>query len=545
MKLIPLDEAAEMLGIPPEKLLDMRSRNDIFGYRDGSTWKFKQAELDRVASSLGVSMTEAAPDGDSGVDLDLASETGSDANILVDVDDDLDEMISVEDSGLLDVKEVKPDTNDDVLELGAADDEVVLADSDIELVLDDSGIDLELEDDGDAKVAATEESDIELSLEDSDIPLAGTDSDAAVVVDAGSDLDLAGDSGPELSLEDSGPELSLEDSGPELSLEDSGPELTLENPADEAAATIVGSAESVTDEVAAAAGGSDFDFDLSDVDLSDDSDVGKGAAAAGIAAAGAAAAAAVGAVTGKSDEDELQLDMDGSDISLGESSDLELSMDDSSIELDLDGDASSSSIKLDESGINLTSPSDSGLSLETPELGAGSDVDALELGEADDVIDIGDEAVDLEEATVMAVDNDFLLEPVESDIDDIDSGSQIIALDTEEIDPGSDSVLDEGVLDEGAFVEATDELDPGLASLPDEGGVAEVAPLGAAAASSATLAPEIPYSVWNIVGLSLCTLLMAIGGLMMSDVVMNMWSWDGPYSLNSQLMDSVLGIFGM
>ena len=101
MKLIPIDEAAEMLGVTVEKLLAMRSSNEIFGYRDGSTWKFKEAELDRVAGSLGVSMEAPGIAGESGVELDLASDTGSDANILSSVDSDLDEMVSMEDSGLL------------------------------------------------------------------------------------------------------------------------------------------------------------------------------------------------------------------------------------------------------------------------------------------------------------------------------------------------------------------------------------------------------------------------------------------------------------
>ena len=41
-KLIKLEEAAELLGISAEQLTEMRSRNEVFGYRDGATWKFKQ-----------------------------------------------------------------------------------------------------------------------------------------------------------------------------------------------------------------------------------------------------------------------------------------------------------------------------------------------------------------------------------------------------------------------------------------------------------------------------------------------------------------------
>ena len=49
-KLIPMHEAAQMLGLTFEELNDLRSRNEIFGYRDGSSWKFKEEEIQRVAA---------------------------------------------------------------------------------------------------------------------------------------------------------------------------------------------------------------------------------------------------------------------------------------------------------------------------------------------------------------------------------------------------------------------------------------------------------------------------------------------------------------
>ncbi len=38
---VPLDEAAKRLGVNPDQLVEMLSRGDIFGYRDGASWKFK------------------------------------------------------------------------------------------------------------------------------------------------------------------------------------------------------------------------------------------------------------------------------------------------------------------------------------------------------------------------------------------------------------------------------------------------------------------------------------------------------------------------
>ena len=49
---VSLDEAAKILGIPPDELVEMRSRGEIFGYRDGSSWKFKTEEIERVQSEL-------------------------------------------------------------------------------------------------------------------------------------------------------------------------------------------------------------------------------------------------------------------------------------------------------------------------------------------------------------------------------------------------------------------------------------------------------------------------------------------------------------
>ena len=53
-KLIELKEAAAILGMTAEELADHRTRNQIFGYRDGSTWKFKEAELERFAAQQGL-----------------------------------------------------------------------------------------------------------------------------------------------------------------------------------------------------------------------------------------------------------------------------------------------------------------------------------------------------------------------------------------------------------------------------------------------------------------------------------------------------------
>ena len=71
--LIPMDEAASMLGMTIEQLTELRSNNEIFGYKDGANWKFKQTELERVAGELNITLKQAgaAYEEDSSVELEL------------------------------------------------------------------------------------------------------------------------------------------------------------------------------------------------------------------------------------------------------------------------------------------------------------------------------------------------------------------------------------------------------------------------------------------------------------------------------------------
>ncbi|MFM7926312.1 MAG: helix-turn-helix domain-containing protein, partial [Pirellula sp.] len=50
---VSLEEAAKILGVSTDDLVVMRSKGEIFGYRDGASWKFKQEEIDRVLDERG------------------------------------------------------------------------------------------------------------------------------------------------------------------------------------------------------------------------------------------------------------------------------------------------------------------------------------------------------------------------------------------------------------------------------------------------------------------------------------------------------------
>jgi len=183
-----------------------------------------------------------------------------------------------------------------------------------------------------------------------------------------------------------------------------------------------------------------------------------------------------------------------------------------------------------DSGIHLIDPKDSGLSLEEPLLLGGSNKELLELGEAD-VISL-EETADMEGATQLKSDEDFLLTPVqETGSDEADSGSQVIALDSDE-EMGS-----------GAFTPASSGM---VAMLEEDTGAEGLVgmPAGGALSSGAALAttpsvPEAPYSGWNVLGLVCCALLLLFTGMVMHDLVRNIWKWDGVSQVNSSIFDGI------
>ena len=181
-------------------------------------------------------------------------------------------------------------------------------------------------------------------------------------------------------------------------------------------------------------------------------------------------------------------------------------------------------------------PADSGLSLEEPLDLTGADEDSLELGE-DDMLTL--EETDLEATTELQTDDEFNLTPLE-EVGDEESGSQVIALDTED-----DSVV-------GAAMPAMLDEDTGGIGEPIGFEAVEAAPMDMAAMSGAATAPvmagapvleEAPYSgmvVW--LGLFPCMLMLVLAGIMSFDLVRNMWIWDGTMTINSSLLDMLKGM---
>jgi hypothetical protein len=53
----------------------------------------------------------------------------------------------------------------------------------------------------------------------------------------------------------------------------------------------------------------------------------------------------------------------------------------------------------------------------------------------------------------------------------------------------------------------------------------------------------MPYTPLQIAGLVACVIFLMLCGMMMYDMVRNIWSWDTAYSANSTLMDWILKWF--
>ncbi|MCR4415014.1 MAG: helix-turn-helix domain-containing protein [Thermoguttaceae bacterium] len=218
------------------------------------------------------------------------------------------------------------------------------------------------------------------------------------------------------------------------------------------------------------------------------------------------------------------------------------------------GGGSSSDVSIGgDSGISLVDPADSGLSLEEPVELPASDDDSLELGE-DDMLTFADSA-DTESPTELKSDDEFLLTPLDegAEEEESESGSQVIALDTGPVSDTAATMVAGGqrpmaaMLDEDLGVGVPTLTPAGVTPAPvpaapglfEPAAAAAVAPVGA----PAMVLPEAPYTGWNIAALASCVVLLVLCGWVAFDLMMNMWSWNSPYGLNSALMDWVLGLF--
>lgn len=259
------------------------------------------------------------------------------------------------------------------------------------------------------------------------------------------------------------------------------------------------------------------------------------------------------------DDDDLQLeplaDSTGSDLSLDDEDDDELSLEPAtgtgelgaaSDELDLDGlddddltvdigGGSDVTLGTGDSGINLASPADSGLSLEEEPLEIGSSASGLELPEDDEVISLGAEAGP-DDATQLKQEDEFLLSADETDDDggDESSGSQVI--DLEDSAAFEDSGEGAGLTPAGGGLEA--ELQSQAGGVDPSMGLGQPAPTYGGS-------PETPYSIWNVAALMFILLLLSVSGIVMIDLIRSLDTWEGETTISSGLASAIASLMRM
>lgn len=451
---VSLEDAAKRLGVSADELVEMRSRGDIFGYRDGASWKFKPEEIERVSSEM--------------MGGDALDEDPAGSSILV---SESDLGASGSKLGSTIGSDIKLAGDDD---LG----------SDVSLIPDpDSGSDVKLVGRNTAKSPSG------LNLEDDELSLTG----GSHVIGGGSDIKPGSSNrlvGSDLKLaadDDDDDELSLQADDDDLMISGSG----------------LGSGVTGGSGVVAGGSGAGSDIEIgSDIGLSlgDGSDV--------MAGLSPVLKPAKGGSSGKdlslSDDDDLVLG-GGSDLALG-----------------------------NDSGINLMSPSDSGISLEDEPLDlAGSGISGLDL--AAEGSDASSSAVGSGVGSGIEISQgeEFQLSPSGSIESEDDSGSQVIELeDSSEFGDAAVALpaADGGFGDDGF----------GAGGFDDTMGAAA----GAGAATAVMAAPDVPFQTGMVLVLLGILMVMGLSGILLTDLARNMWQYaDGSSDLSGGFTKAVAGMF--
>jgi excisionase family DNA binding protein len=510
-KFLSLEEAAKLLGISTDALTELRLRQEIYGYRDGASWKFKPEDVDRIKESQ--ASGGASPSS-------IGSASGDD---LLSMD-----LVSEDDDGI---------HLSDIKLGGTGGSSTVIGQSAKPDAAPDSGLKL------------TEEEFVPGSGLGSGLALgSGTGSGLNLSSDAGSGLALGSDAGSGLHL--SGGSDALAGAGPGS---DAGPGSGLGLGNDVAMGSSLGLGSDIILVSADERGpSSDVRGPSSDVVLAPpDDDVLSSPSELPIDLAdsptmvksGSELALGESALLGGPGMVDLSGAPSGGSSLLGGESLLladEGTSGDSSLHLadeDVLGGAGSGGSGSDithrpsDSGILLIDPSDSGLSLDKP----------IDLSGSDAMLQTTDFSAS--ESAELKADDDFLLTPLEEAAEDeSDSGSQVIMLDTEgEFDDATATLLASQIpgLNSSLLVEEESPLG-GLGGMGGEAPVARGPAMGGAGPVMVPAQPEVQFSAFSVAGLAVCSIALVICGIMMYDVVRNMWSWDSPYGVDSVILKTLI-----
>ena len=565
MSYLSLEEAAAKLGVSPDRLVELRSQGQVRGFRDGSSWKFPDTEIDRLAEDLaaegagsgvlvGDSGTgagsviggDAADDGD-GSDLGIGSEPtgeGSDVNLVT----------GSKETGS-DVELVPTDSGN----LGAEIDEDSLFDTDENALQEIDSAELRLNDP--ALMHDSAES-IDIAIdpkEGSTGPVAKAEIQAEADKISISDVDVADDASSDEDFAFSG-QLSEEDSD-DLMLGEDSDSLDLDALSDDdlqvksagaSSLELMGELGTPDGDAPLKSSGADV---LSELDLLSAEQSGSGSGLITGDSENLLTSSGLGSGLGSSVINEM-------DDALDEDDDLVIADDDAELMLDSVSDISVAG----DSGINLMSPSDSGLSLESEPLDlAGSSLSALDLGA--ELTDGSGISGSSGKNAGSGSDEEFQLSPSGVGLDaDLESSSQVIEVEDSEIvsdavdlqdDFGAEAgFADAGFADAG-FGDAEALGADAFEEAPAEAVALDADPMGddgiimddvdespAVGAAVGAVGYEVPFSLMQCLSLMFIILTLSLGGMLMSDLVRNMWTYNDISSPVSALTDSLISLMG-
>jgi hypothetical protein len=515
---LSLEEAAQKLGITADQLVDLRSQGKVRGFRDGASWKFADNDLGRLADEIA--------DGD-GSDLGIggdafASGPGSDVNLVASQGDNADVQVVSGESDL--------EVSEDLLEIDSAE----LQLNDPAIMHDSAQLDLAIEPNAGSTGPVTDEELKEISESHPDVlaPEVGAGEGSGSMLDLESELSLQ--AGSDLSFASGEPD---EDSGEELigADEDSAMDVLgsdIDAAGSKASSAGVSSLELMSDldEPADMAGSPSADV-LSELDLLGAEKSGSGVISGDSGSLlGSGLGSGVGSGLGSSLGDVLADD--------------ELVIADDDDDLVISGAGSDISVAGD-SGINLMSPSDSGLSLESEPLDlAGSSISALDLGQ--EMSEGGSSGGGSGSMVDFQADEEFQLSPSGISLEpDFESGSQVIEVEESEaigepIEFGDAGVAEAGDMF-GAEPEAVEVL--GMDAAEEEGiSVDQAAAVSAiGGASGGYNAFEVPFTLMQCITLCMVLAVLSVGGMLVTDLMQNMWSYSETAAPVSSLTDSLTG----
>lgn len=508
---LSLEEAAQKLGVSADQLVDLRSQGKVRGFRDGASWKFAENDIGRLADEIADGDLLGGEGSDLGIGADaLASGPGSDVNLVASQGDGADVQVVSGESDL--------EVSDELLEIDSAE----LQLNDPAIMHDSAQLDLAIEPNAGSTGPVTDEELKEISESHPDV-LAP---EVGAAEGSGSMLDLES----ELSLQ-AGSDLSFASGDPD---EDSGEELIGGD--EDSAMDVLGSDIDPAGSQASSAGVSSLEL-MSDLDEPADMKGSRGADVLSELDLLGAEKSGSGVISG----DSGSLLGSGLGSSLGDVlADDELVIADDDDDLVISGAGSDISVAGD-SGINLMSPSDSGLSLESEPLDlAGSSISALDLGQ--ELSEGGSSGGGSGSMVDFQADEDFQLSPSGISLEpDFESGSQVIEVEESEAIGEPIEFAEAGVPEAGDVFAAEAEAVEVLGMEEEDGiSVDDAAAVSAIGGTGGGYnAFEIPFTLMQCVSLCMVLVVLSVGGMLVTDLMQNMWSYSETAAPVSSLTDSL------